>query len=117
MVLPPGSAPWGAAELSNCPASKSRLQGQLTLLLEDSSRWMSPSPHLTSKCLQRPESYTGRGEAPEPKPGWGSADLGSNRDPATTSLGALNKPWPFSGLSFPVLRGITRAFPVLTSDR
>lgn len=63
MVLPPGSAPWGETELSKCPVSKSRFWGQLALLLEDSKRWMSPSPHLTSKCLPRPESYTGRGEA------------------------------------------------------
>ena len=60
MVLPPGSAPWSGAELSNCLASKSRLRGQLAPLLEDSDRWMSPSPHLISKCLQRPESYTER---------------------------------------------------------
>lgn len=62
MVLPPGSAPWGETELSKRPASKSRFWGQLALLLEDYNRWMSPSPHLISQCLQRPESYTGRGE-------------------------------------------------------
>ena len=60
MVLPPGSAPWSGAELSNCLASKSRLRGQLAPLLEDSDRWMSPRPHLISKCLQRPESSTER---------------------------------------------------------
>ena len=44
MVLPPGSAPWGGAELSNCPAIKSRLQGHPALLPADSSRWTSPAP-------------------------------------------------------------------------
>lgn len=72
-------------------------------LLNIPAGWVSPPPPHLQICLKRPESYIRREEGPEPSPGWGSGDLSSSLDPATNSLGALNKSLPFSGLSFPIL--------------